>query len=608
MDALVVLVVMFAAIFIAVKVLQNSSSKSDLQLSNNTTDLKSYLDSEKEWSRFLEQSDRIIKHSEELINAYDEIEQKWNELPDELDPENELAQMSQEFYINRQLDAIFKQIKTQSHECRRWLEQVELSVKLSNFSQLPPKVREQHDSISLIRNHFIDIIIDRWDAEHFDITASIDPELGYDPYDPAYAMDMTWDKVVLKYNYIVMQNNELQGIFQSIPTILNQVIKQTDKLNNKGPEASYIASSILNTINTGIDAACELDLLKPQCYHLRRVIQLNHNHTYESSEKISYLGSVINFAEEHTDTCFTISCNTRTQLIERLMPVINTPLFQDTEEQIAVIRPTLQWEIRIGEVKVICDKAETLTKEFYRHYNQAKDILAMPINDNNDTKRSLRDTINAVMNFSQRISDLHKEGIEIKQSFYDLAKEQNIPISNLPDNVMDAILKINHLAKLSDNLSSKANDLSTQIPEVDEPKKILDIDNYDGSYDFGLSLDDDSSDNKELNECRQIHETIINDYNFLKSQPSSKLTINDHDNRTRIRNLEIAVRDLRNKVEELRSSSTDSNLSHIDNSPLLGNILQTLDEVDEFLNSIYETKPELSINIDDYIDIDNNNR
>ena len=205
MEAFVILVVMFTAIFIAVKVLRDSSSKSDLQLSNNTTDLKSYLDSEKEWSSFLEQSDKIIKHSEELINAYDEIEQKWNELPDELDPENELAQMSIEFHINRQLDAIFKQIKTQSHECRRWLEQVELSVKLSNFSQLPPKVREQHDSITLIRNHLIDIIIDRWNAEHFDITASIDPELGYDPYDPAYAMDMTWDKAVLKYNYIVIK-------------------------------------------------------------------------------------------------------------------------------------------------------------------------------------------------------------------------------------------------------------------------------------------------------------------------------------------------------------------------------------------------------------------
>ena len=69
-------------------------------------------------------------------------------------------------------------------------------------------------------------------------------------------------------------------------------------------------------------------------------------------------------------------------------------------------------------------------------------------------------------------------GVEVEQSFYNLAKEQNIENDDLPDNVSNAIFNITQLTKTVEKLSSRANEVSKLMPEGDTEKKILDIDNF----------------------------------------------------------------------------------------------------------------------------------
>ena len=152
-------------------------------------------------------------------------------------------------------------------------------------------------------------------------------------------------------------------------------------------------------------------------------------------------------------------------------------LAEEEEIDVEAIRSNIQWELLIGQANVITDKIKALTKESDRLYKMVEDITTMS-DDYNKNKDTLRYAIEGVIDISQRVSDLYNEGVEVEQSFYNLAKEQNIENDDLPDNVSNAISNITQLTKTVEKLSSRANEVSKLMPEGDTEEKILDIDNF----------------------------------------------------------------------------------------------------------------------------------
>ena len=307
MEILITCVLCVCVIFFIGKILTSDNTTSDSKQNH-------------EESKLLTTSDEIINSSKELIDKYNDIQQKWDELPAEPDQGDELAHTREGINIDRKIRETINQIKNKNYECKRWLEKFEL---LNKISKLSSTAIGQHNTIALIRNDLIDIIIKYEDKERIVRGILTDPKLGYEPYNPAYLMNLNWNEIVTKYNNIILQNDEIRDIIQHMPTSLKDFSKQLKKEpDNKSQAAFYISATILNTINNAVDAAYELDLLKPQCYYLCNQISTTDEHStdYKStSQKLDMLAklkSIIKFAEMHTDDFRKLSCNTRKEFFE----------------------------------------------------------------------------------------------------------------------------------------------------------------------------------------------------------------------------------------------------------------------------------------------------
>lgn len=431
---------------------------------------------DQELSNILDATDQIINHSNRLIKTYNNLQQQWDALPDELDPDNKFSQMVTETNISRQLKETFEQIKKQNKECRYWIEQIE---RLHKTSKLPTAIIERHNTITTVHNYLIGIIVDNWDEERFGRKLAADPELGYDPFDPDYKMDLSWNEICSKYELIITQNDRIQQLFQDVPLKFNQISRQRQlavKSNDK-EELKYLTNTTLNTINSTIDATYELELLIPRCHHLRRVISITQSSaSNKKAEMLTQLDGIIRFAEERLEDLKNFNCDARSKFME-LSHDEEDKLAEEEEIDVEAIRSNIQWELLIGQANVITDKIKALTKESDRLYKMVEDITTMS-DDYNKNKDTLRYAIEGVIDISQRVSDLYNEGVEVEQSFYNLAKEQNIENDDLPDNVSNAISNITQLTKTVEKLSSRANEVSKLMPEGDTEEKILDIDNF----------------------------------------------------------------------------------------------------------------------------------
>lgn len=364
---------------------QNSASKHRPE--QNSTPASNKLAQES--SKLLEATDKIIDHSKRLIKIYNNLQQQWDTLPDELDPDNEFSQMVEEINISRQLKETFEQIKKQSKECRSWIEQIE---QIHETSKLSPIIIERHDTITTIRNELIEIIINNWDEERLGRKIAADPELGYDPYDPAYKMDLSWDEIYSKYDLIVAKDNQIQEqLFYNTPLKLKQISRQrklADSKNNKD-EIKYLSNATLNTINSAIDATYELELLIPQCHHLHRVISVtpppaskNSNFISKKIEMLSKLGNIISLAENHLDNWKDFNYDARSKFIE-LSHDEEKKLAAEEEKEINVktIRSNIQWKLLIGQATTIIVNIKALEKESDRLYKMVKDITTMTETD-----------------------------------------------------------------------------------------------------------------------------------------------------------------------------------------------------------------------------------
>lgn len=194
---------------------------------------------------------------------------------------------------------------------------------------------------------------------------------------------------------------------------------------------------------------------------------------------------------------------------------------------VEAIRSNIQWELLIGQANVITDKIKALTKESDRLYKMVEDITTMS-DDYNKNKDTLRYAIEGVIDISQRVSDLYNEGVEVEQSFYNLAQKQNIENDDLPDNVSNAIFNITQLAKTVENLSNRADEVSKLMPEKDTKGKILDIDNFgnehllENNQNISQSIDKYEPDNLASNDLiQQMHEEKSSDTSLLKEQIKS---------------------------------------------------------------------------------------
>lgn len=431
---------------------------------------------DQELSNILDAINQIINHSNRLIKTYNNLQQQWDALPDELDPDNEFSQMVTETNICRQLKETFEQIKKQNKECRYWIEQIE---RLHKTSKLPTAIIERHNTITTVHNYLIGIIVDNWDEERFGRKLAADPELGYDPFDPDYKMDLSWNEICSKYELIIAQNDRIEQLFQDAPLKFNQISRQRQLAvkNNDKEELKYLTNTTLNTINSTIDATYELELLIPRCHHLRRVISITQSSvSNKKAEMLTQLDGIIRFAEERLEDLKNFNCDARSKFME-LSHDEEDKLAEEEEIDVEAIRSNIQWELLIGQAKVITDKIKALTKESDRLYKMVEDITTMS-DDYNKNKDTLRYAIEGVIDISQRVSDLYNEGVEVKQSFYNLAQKQNIENDDLPDNVSNAIFNITQLAKTVENLSNRADEVSKLMPEKDTKGKILDIDNF----------------------------------------------------------------------------------------------------------------------------------
>lgn len=191
---------------------------------------------------------------------------------------------------------------------------------------------------------------------------------------------------------------------------------------------------------------------------------------------LTQLDGIIRFAEERLEDLKNFNCDARSKFME-LSHDKEDKLAEEEEIDVEAIRSNIQWELLIGQANVITDKIKALTKESDRLYKMVEDITTMS-DDYNKNKDTLRYAIEGVIDISQRVSDLYNEGVEVEQSFYNLAKEQNIENDDLPDNVSNAISNITQLTKTVEKLSSRANEVSKLMPEGDTEEKILDIDNF----------------------------------------------------------------------------------------------------------------------------------
>lgn len=433
---------------------------------------------DQELSNILDAIDQIINHSNRLIKTYNNLQQQWDALPDELEPDNEFSQMVTETNISRQLKETFEQIKKQNKECRYWIEQIE---RLHKTSKLPTAIIERHNTITTVHNYLIGIIVDNWDEERFGRKLAADPELGYDPFDPDYKMDLSWNEICSKYELIIAQNDRIeQLLFQDVPLKFNQISRQRQLAvkNNDKEELKYLTNTTLNTINSTIDATYELELLIPRCHHLRRVISITQSSvSNKKAEMLTQLDGIIRFAEERLEDLKNFNCDARSKFMELSHDEEDKLAEEEEEIDVEAIRSNIQWELLIGQANVITDKIKALTKESDRLYKMVEDITTMS-DDYNKNKDTLRYAIEGVIDISQRVSDLYNEGVEVKQSFYNLAQKQNIENDDLPDNVSNAIFNITQLAKTVENLSNRADEVSKLMPEKDTKGKILDIDNF----------------------------------------------------------------------------------------------------------------------------------
>lgn len=433
---------------------------------------------DQELSNILDAIDQIINHSNRLIKTYNNLQQQWDALPDELEPDNEFSQMVTETNISRQLKETFEQIKKQNKECRYWIEQIE---RLHKTSKLPTAIIERHNTITTVHNYLIGIIVDNWDEERFGRKLAADPELGYDPFDPDYKMDLSWNDICSKYELIIAQNDRIeQLLFQDAPLKFNQISRQRQLAvkNNDKEELKYLTNTTLNTINSTIDATYELELLIPRCHHLRRVISITQSSvSNKKAEMLTQLDGIIRFAEERLEDLKNFNCDARSKFMELSHDEEDKLAEEEEEIDVEAIRSNIQWELLIGQSNVITDKIKALTKESDRLYKMVEDITTMS-DDYNKNKDTLRYAIEGVIDISQRVSDLYNEGVEVKQSFYNLAQKQNIENDDLPDNVSNAIFNITQLAKTVENLLNRADEVSKLMPEKDTKGKILDIDNF----------------------------------------------------------------------------------------------------------------------------------
>ena len=405
---------------------------------------------DQELSNILDATDQIINHSNRLIKTYNNLQQQWDALPDELDPDNEFSQMVTETNISRQLKETLEQIKKQNKECRYWIEQIE---RLHKTSKLPTAIIERHNTITTVHNYLIGIIVDNWDEERFGRKLAADPELGYDPFDPDYKMDLSWNEICSKYELIIAQNDRIEQLFQDAPLKFNQISRQRQLAvkNNDKEELKYLTNTTLNTINSTIDATYELELLIPRCHHLRRVISITQSSvSNKKAEMLTQLDGIIRFAEERLEDLKNFNCDARSKFME-LSHDEEDKLAEEEEIDVEAIRSNIQWELLIGQANVITDKIKALTKESDRLYKMVEDITTMS-DDYNKNKDTLRYAIEGVIDISQRVSDLYNEGVEVEQSFYNLAQKQNIENDDLPDNVSNAIFN-NHNIMRNCNLT-----------------------------------------------------------------------------------------------------------------------------------------------------------
>ena len=471
--------------------------------------------------------DQIINHSNRLIKIYNNLQQQWDALPDELEPDNEFSQMVTETNISRQLKETFEQIKKQNKECRYWIEQIE---RLHKTSKLPTAIIERHNTITTVHNYLIGIIVDNWDEERFGRKLAADPELGYDPFDPDYKMDLSWNEICSKYELIIAQNDRIEQLFQDAPLKFNQISRQRQLAvkNNDKEELKYLTNTTLNTINSTIDATYELELLIPRCHHLRRVISITQSSvSNKKAEMMTQLDGIIRFAEERLEDLKNFNCDARSKFME-LSHDEEDKLAEEEEIDIKAFRSNIKWELLIGKANVIANDVHELAKESDRLYKMVKDITAMTETDYNKNKDLLRYAIEGVTDVSQRVCKLYSEGVEVKQSFYNLAKEQNIENDDLPDNVSNAIFNITQLAKTVENLSNRADEVSKLMPEGDTEKKILDIDNFgkkpllENHQIISQSIDKDERDDLAPNDqIQQEHEEHSSDASQLKEHIKS---------------------------------------------------------------------------------------
>ena len=492
-------------------------------------------------SRILDETDQIINYSKRLIKTYNNLQQEWDALPEELDPDNEFSQMMEEINISRKLKETFEQIKNQNQECRYWIEQIEL---MHKTSKLPTTIFERYNTITSIRNNLVGIIVDNWDEERLSRNIAADPELGYDPYDPAYKQDLSWDEIYSKYEIIITQNNRLQTLLQNESSKFEQLAQQKEIAikNNNEEELNFSINTTLNTINTSIDSTYELDLLTPQCHYLYRAISSTppavptRDFINKKTEMLTQLGHIINFAEERLDGLKNLNISSRNKylsFLENSHNKNNSKEQVDNKEQLENVRSNLQWDMLIAQASTIINNIQELAKEGDRLYKIVKDITAMSETDCNKNKGKLRYAIEGVIDISQRVTKLYVDAIEVKNSMYSLARAQNKSVTDLPDNIQEIVYNIIQLISIVEDLSNRADEVEKLITEDDTEEKILDIDNFgkksllenkqkieqsDDAYDLDdldpnapiLQEHDDSSNKNDLKESSNDQEELIN--------------------------------------------------------------------------------------------------